>query len=259
MNIGGYFNKATPKLQSKLSPKASHPFYPLEVEIAGYLANDYPWYQLLAGFSAACTVLLGTTTLLARRIRPQITTTELVTCGTIHLFFEGYYVYNYEHVAGLRTILGQLWKEYALSDSRYLTQDPFVLCMEAITAFIWGPLSYAVAATIIWDHELRYPLQLIVSLGQLYGDVLYYATNTFNHYFYHVSYSRPEAFYYWGYYVAVNFLWIVMPMTLIVGSVRATGSAFNGMNRVSQSLKNSGLNANGTAKKTQNGEAKKSK
>lgn len=31
-------------------------------------------------------------------------------------------------------LFGQLWKEYALSDSRYLTNDPFVLCMETVTA-----------------------------------------------------------------------------------------------------------------------------
>ena len=31
-------------------------------------------------------------------------------------------------------LFGQLWKEYALSDSRYLTSDPFVLCMETVTA-----------------------------------------------------------------------------------------------------------------------------
>lgn len=29
--------------------------------------------------------------------------------------------------------LGQLWKEYALSDSRYMTSDTLVLCMEVIT------------------------------------------------------------------------------------------------------------------------------
>lgn len=34
----------------------------------------------------------------------------------------------------LQTLFGQLWKEYALSDSRYLTQNAFVLCMESITA-----------------------------------------------------------------------------------------------------------------------------
>jgi len=29
--------------------------------------------------------------------------------------------------------IGQLWKEYALSDSRYMTSDTLVLCMETIT------------------------------------------------------------------------------------------------------------------------------
>jgi cholestenol delta-isomerase len=37
-------------------------------------------------------------------------------------------------MGGLQTVFGQLWKEYSLSDSRYLTKDPFVLCMETITA-----------------------------------------------------------------------------------------------------------------------------
>lgn len=33
--------------------------------------------------------------------------------------------------------VGQLWKEYALSDSRYMTADTLVLCMETIT--VVGP------------------------------------------------------------------------------------------------------------------------
>lgn len=39
----------------------------------------------------------------------------------------------------MQDLYGQLWKEYALSDSRYLTQDAFVLCMETVTAA--SPLS----------------------------------------------------------------------------------------------------------------------
>jgi hypothetical protein len=31
-------------------------------------------------------------------------------------------------------LLGQMWKEYAKADSRYMTMEPFVLCMETITA-----------------------------------------------------------------------------------------------------------------------------
>jgi len=77
--------------------------------------------------------------------------------GVIHLFFEGttststnssskstrqktnnistgYFAINHRSMGSLQDVFGQLWKEYALSDSRYLTQDPFVLCMETITA-----------------------------------------------------------------------------------------------------------------------------
>lgn len=54
--------------------------------------------------------------------------------GCIHLFFEGYFAYNFRRMGGMQDLFGQLWKEYSLSDSRYLTQDAFVLCMESITA-----------------------------------------------------------------------------------------------------------------------------
>jgi cholestenol delta-isomerase len=37
-------------------------------------------------------------------------------------------------MGGLQTFFGQLWKEYGLSDSRYMTQDMFVFCVEAMTA-----------------------------------------------------------------------------------------------------------------------------
>lgn len=58
---------------------------------------------------------------------------------------------------------------------------------------------------------MRYPLQAIVSLGQVYGDVLYYATSLFDHYYKELSYCRPEAYYFWFYFVFMNFIWIVIP------------------------------------------------
>lgn len=56
------------------------------------------------------------------------------TAGTIHFFFEGYFVYNHRRMGSRKDLFGQLWKEYALSDSRYMYSDPFVLCMETWTA-----------------------------------------------------------------------------------------------------------------------------
>lgn len=123
-------------------------------------------------------------------------------------------------------LFGQLWKEYSLSDSRYMTQDAFVVCMETITAVFWGPLSFACVYCIIADSPMRHPLQLMISLGQLYGDVLYYATCTFQELVYNVVYCRPEQMYFWAYYFFCNAFWIVIPLMLIVQSVRETSNAF---------------------------------
>ena len=123
-------------------------------------------------------------------------------------------------------LFGQLWKEYSLSDSRYLTQDSFVVCMEAITAIFWGPLSFLCAYCIVLDHPLRHPLQMIISLGQLYGDVLYYATCTFAKLVDNIMYCRPEQIYFWAYYVLMNAFWIVIPLHLLLKSASLTSSAF---------------------------------
>jgi cholestenol delta-isomerase len=72
-------------------------------------------------------------------------------------------------------------------------------------------MSFAVALLITYEHPLRHPLQALVSLGQIYGDVLYYATSMFDLYFKGLSYCRPEAYYFWGYYFFMNFIWIVIP------------------------------------------------
>lgn len=47
--------------------------------------------------------------------------------------FPGYYIWHHDDLASLQSIFGQAWKEYSLSDSRYLTSDPFMLCIEFIT------------------------------------------------------------------------------------------------------------------------------
>lgn len=46
----------------------------------------------------------------------------------------GYFSLNHFQMGPAQDLFGQLWKEYALSDSRYLTSDPFTLCMETVTA-----------------------------------------------------------------------------------------------------------------------------
>lgn len=128
-------------------------------------------------------------------------------------------------VAPSSSVLSQLWKEYALSDSRYLTRDAFVTVMEGITAFCWGPLSFVIAWTIAARHPARHFLQTVVSLGQFYGVVLYYGTCMHDAANRGIEYSRPEAYYYWGYYVLLNAFWVFIPLYLLAQSARTITAA----------------------------------
>ncbi|KAI0166430.1 3-beta-hydroxysteroid-Delta(8),Delta(7)-isomerase [Xylariaceae sp. FL1272] len=214
-----------------------HPYYPLGVAIPKYIANDLSTQEILAIFTTACIAVLTPTLFLARRKRPDLSKDELATvlwfvlCGSIHSCLEGYFAFNARAIAGQDTVLAQLWKEYSYSDSRYLTADTFVVCMEAITAVFWGPLSFLCAWFIVSDHPLRHPLQSIISLGQLYGDVLYYATCTFEFVRWGTEYSRPELRYFIGYYVFLNAFWIVIPFALLVASTKEIGRAFAALKR----------------------------
>lgn len=105
--------------------------------------------------------------------------------------------------------------------------QPYVLITQAASRDLltcrsqicWGPLSFLVAYMVTTDSPLRHPLQIIVSLGQLYGDVLYYATSMFDHYIFDIAYCRPEPYYFWCYYFLMNFFWIVIPLGSCPGPV----------------------------------------
>ena len=71
-------------------------------------------------------------------------------------------------------------KEYSLADSRYATRDAFTICMEAVTAFIEGPLCFVILYGMLKQKPWRFILQFAVSLGQLYGDVLYFGTSYYD-------------------------------------------------------------------------------
>ncbi|GAD94330.1 EBP domain-containing protein [Paecilomyces variotii No. 5] len=219
------------------SPHHSHPYYPPEAELAGYLANEYSVLRLLVYFAIGCASVLGTALVVATHVRPSMNRADrfailwFVLSGSLHCFFEGYFVVNHAHMAAAQDLFGQLWKEYSLSDSRYLNSDPIVLCMETITVMVWGPLCFLVAYLITVQHSLRYPFQIIVCMAHLYGDVLYYATSLFDHYFNGVSYCRPEAYYFWGYYFFMNFIWIVVPFYYLCESITRISRAFQKLNR----------------------------
>ena len=144
---------------------SSHPYYPPGADIVGYSPNHSSVLELLVSGGGGCALLLGFTLIIASYVRPTLRMADriailwfvlcttwsvslssmsparmnwraeltVLTAGTLHCFFEGYFVINNDHMASAQDLFGQLWKEYALSDSRYMTSDTLVLCMETMT------------------------------------------------------------------------------------------------------------------------------
>ncbi|KAJ5387842.1 hypothetical protein N7509_010383 [Penicillium cosmopolitanum] len=209
-----------------------HPFYPPDLDPIGYAANTMSIIALLGTFAVAVAGVIGFSSAVLKAAKPNISRIDkilvgwFVFSGCIHFILEGYFVYNHKTMPRRLDLLGQMWKEYAKADSRYMTMEPFVLCMETITAFAWGPLCYTIAWMIVSESPHRHPTQIIVSMGQFYGDILYYSTSIMEEIYHGRSYARPETFYYWGYFIFLNAFWIVIPVFCIYQSYSKMVGAF---------------------------------
>ncbi|KAL2135441.1 hypothetical protein VTI74DRAFT_8543 [Chaetomium olivicolor] len=213
-----------------------HPYYPQDSIIPGYASNSTPLLVILGAFGGIVGGFVLGSVALARWCSPALERAELLTtgwfvlCGFLHCFFEGYFVLNYDSIPASQSLFAQLWKEYALSDSRYLTKNPFMLCIESLTVITWGPLSLATAFLAARNRKteqgIRHLLQAIVCVGHLYGVLLYYGTCGFTERIHGLQYSRPEALYYWGYYVGMNAPWVVVPAVLLWRSARGIQRVF---------------------------------
>ncbi|KAM9326490.1 3-beta-hydroxysteroid-Delta(8),Delta(7)-isomerase [Gastrophryne carolinensis] len=212
-------------------PAAAHPYWPRDLIIEGYRANDRPMWEILAFlFSVSGAFLVGTWLLTGRvpgmSMARRLIVCWFMVCTFIHGVIEGWFSLYYPVIPKDQAFLSQLWKEYGKGDSRYIIADNFTVCMETVTAVAWGPLSLLTVFAFLRNKPYRFVLQLIVSLGQLYGDVLYFYTE-YRDGFIHSEMWHP--IYFWFYFVFMNALWIIIPSALIVDAwaniSRAQGKA----------------------------------
>ncbi|UKZ47883.1 hypothetical protein TrVGV298_002117 [Trichoderma virens] len=120
-----------------------HPFSPFAMELPTYVANTIAAPVLVSIFAAGYAVIFLITYGIIQRMRPSMGSGEMAVamwfalCGCIYLFFDGYFSYNAFDMAGKTDIFGQLWKEYALSDSRYMSQDALLAAATRNVLTVW--------------------------------------------------------------------------------------------------------------------------
>ncbi|KAF8541264.1 Emopamil-binding protein [Trichophaea hybrida] len=157
--------------------------------------------------------------------RAKATASWFLYCGLLHIHFEGYFVKHRRTLSSRTDFVGELWKEYSLSDSRYLLngkgEGEFVLGIEALTVILLGPLCLLTFLAIVLDSPKRHPARLLACCCHLYGVMLYFVTAAVGG----NKHCRPEFLYFWVYYVGCNLPWLVVPAVLGWRSFKAITEA----------------------------------
>ncbi len=77
---------------------------------------------------------------------------------------------------------------------------------------------YAIGAKTTYQHTL----QLVISVAQLYGDLVYFITVILDG----EEIGSPEPVYFWFYFIFMNSIWIVVPLCVGIHSWLAISKAF---------------------------------
>ncbi|NXT20643.1 EBP isomerase, partial [Syrrhaptes paradoxus] len=211
---------------------AAHPYWPRSLTLPGYVGSARPGWQSAGAVAAAGAGLVALGWALGgarggarggaeRSPARRLALGWFVMCAGIHAVLEGYFSLRHRDLPADTGLLADVWKEYAKADSRYMTSDEFMVSMETVTAAAWGPLSFLTFLAFLRRHPARYVLQLIVSLGQIYGTVLYFATEAQGGW----THSDPHPFYFWGYFVGLNGIWMVIPGILLADACQQLAHA----------------------------------
>ncbi|KAG9320481.1 hypothetical protein KVV02_002338 [Mortierella alpina] len=209
--------------------RTPHPYYPQDLVLNHYVGNTYTVPQILACVSTAFSAVAAIAAALAyqqrhstlKDRRAQWTFFWFFLCGMIHTVFEGYFGLHHVTIAGETSLLAQVWKEYALSDSRYMTSNTLVLIMERITILFCGPLSFYCAWSLYQGLSSRYIAQLVLSLCQIYSCTLYYLTSLVEG----SPHCDPHPYYVYFYFVFFNSFWMIAPVLLLKESITTLTNA----------------------------------
>ncbi|EGF77034.1 hypothetical protein BATDEDRAFT_28159 [Batrachochytrium dendrobatidis JAM81] len=205
-----------------LSDMIPHPYYPRTLSIPSYSGRTWSPLQILGYRVISVSPHYSSKTKSSKVAQASSAPlgTRLIflwflACSGIHFITEGYYVAFNQTIASRNSFMAELWKEYALSDSRYITSDQ--------TIYIWGPLCFIACCMIYKNCSKRHLVLFSISFGQLYGDIIYYATTLAEG----APHCNPHPFYFYFYFIFMNLFWIFIPIIVMMDSGKVIMSALN--------------------------------
>eukprot|EP00899_Mesostigma_viride_P022943 jgi/Mesvir1/3833/Mv19799-RA.1 len=200
---------------------ALHPYYPVDLTLEGFAPISWSVYELLGTFFAVAGVICVVTWIVSARaglgFLDKLLMCWFVLCGVIHCALEGMFAISPEfYKSTTSNFFHEMWKEYSKADSRYAARESGVVAIESLTAFVVGPLCFITSLGIYKGASFRWSLQMITSMCQLYGDVVYFWTA----YLEGLIHSRPEWLYFHFYFIIMNGIWIVVPLACVIHALK---------------------------------------
>ncbi|KAJ7555254.1 hypothetical protein O6H91_05G028400 [Diphasiastrum complanatum] len=199
-----------------------HPYYPQTLQLPGYVPGSLSQAYIVGVYAAASIIVVSFVWFFSKKYSYLSRVERMLMCwwvftGLTHMILEGYFVFTPDFYKKSQPIyLAEVWKEYSKGDSRYAARDPTIVGVEGITAVVEGPASLLAAYAIASKKPYQHTLQLAVSLGQLYGDLIYFATVFLQD----KEFAAPGFLYFWFYFIFMNGIWIVIPAIIGVRSWR---------------------------------------
>ncbi|XWS44582.1 hypothetical protein CRYUN_Cryun15aG0059300 [Craigia yunnanensis] len=166
-----------------------HPYVPRDLQLPGYVSLSLSQSAIITVFGISSLLVVSLVWLLS-----------------------GYFAFSpefYKDKTGF--YLAEVWKEYSKGDSRYAGRDTAIVTVEVITSVLEGPPSLLAVYAIATGRGYSYILQFAISLGQLYGTLVYFITAYLDG-----DNFAASPFYYYAYYIFANSFWILIP-SLIAG------------------------------------------
>ncbi|KCV73122.1 hypothetical protein H696_00666 [Fonticula alba] len=190
----------------------SHPYFPRDLVMPHYIPNTMTVgdvFVVLAVVFGSSLAFIIVCAFLARKVS---TTSKLMAVwmfftANVHLIIEGYFAVFHRNMAADMSTMGQLWKEYSISDSRYVISDPFIVSMEMITAFFDGPVALMAAYGLLRRRYWADLAVVVVSICQLYGVICYFGMEILENF----PHSDPTPYYFWFYFFFFNIVWVIIP------------------------------------------------
>ncbi|GLT30223.1 hypothetical protein SLA2020_050370 [Shorea laevis] len=196
-----------------------HPYAPRDLQLPGFVPGSLPHTTIIGVYGVSSLLLVSLLWILSGRSGRVLKIDRWLMCwwaftGLTHMILEGYFVFSpefYKDQTGF--YLAEVWKEYSKGDSRYAGRDSAVIAVEGITAVLEGPACLLAVYAIAKGKPYSHILQFAISVGQLYGTVVYFITSILDG-----DNFAASSYYYYAYYVVANSFWVLIPSLIALRS-----------------------------------------